>query len=267
MPVESMPLRERFTQGLDAPICLTWELTYACNLACVHCLSSSGRRDPMELTPAEARHVVDELADMKVFYVNIGGGEPMLRPDFFDLVSYAVERKVGKIDHVDGVRNHVMVDSSAPDADLQAKLSDRLNYDRIGQGITFNALTLKVEDGVVTVGGDVLDYPSRDSAIAIVETTPGVKDVIDEINVLPTSPFDDDLRIRVARAIYGYPPMKKYAMVPQKPIRIVVNNGHVTLYGVVDSKFDKQIAETRAKSVANVFSVDDQLIIAGGKGK
>ena len=94
MPVESMPLRERFTQGLDAPICLTWELTYACNLACVHCLSSSGRRDPMELTPAEARHVVDELADMKVFYVNIGGGEPMLRPDFFDLVSYAVERNI-----------------------------------------------------------------------------------------------------------------------------------------------------------------------------
>ena len=86
MPTDAMPLRERFTQGLDAPICLTWELTYACNLACVHCLSSSGRRDPMELTPAEARHVVDELADMKVFYVNIGGGEPMLRPDFFDLV-------------------------------------------------------------------------------------------------------------------------------------------------------------------------------------
>jgi osmotically-inducible protein OsmY len=176
-------------------------------------------------------------------------------------------RKIGKIDHVDGVRNHITVDSSAPDADLQAKLSDRLSYDRIGQGITFNALTLRVENGVVTVGGDVLDYPSRDSAIAIVETTPGVKDVIDEINVLPTSPFDDDLRIRIARAIYGYPAMKKYAMVPQKPIRIVVNNGHVTLYGVVDSKFDKQIAETRAKSVPNVFSVDDQLIVAGGKGK
>ena len=85
-----------FTQGLDAPICLTWELTYACNLACVHCLSSSGRRDPDELTPAEARRVVDEMATMKVFYVNIGGGEPMLRPDFFDLVGYAVDQKVGR---------------------------------------------------------------------------------------------------------------------------------------------------------------------------
>jgi mycofactocin radical SAM maturase len=99
-----VPLKERFTRGLDAPICLTWELTYACNLACVHCLSSSGRHDPRELTPAEARGVVDELAAMKVFYVNIGGGEPMLRPDFFDLVGYAVERKVGVKFSTNGTR-------------------------------------------------------------------------------------------------------------------------------------------------------------------
>jgi mycofactocin radical SAM maturase len=108
MPVEVMPdgvpLRQRFTRGLDAPICLTWELTYACNLACVHCLSSSGRRDPQELTPAEARAIVDELADMKVFYVNIGGGEPMLRPDFFDLLEYSVERRVGVKFSTNGTR-------------------------------------------------------------------------------------------------------------------------------------------------------------------
>src|SRR5580704_15458541 len=99
-----LPLRERFTRGLDAPICLTWELTYACNLACVHCLSSSGRRDPMELTTAEVLHVVDELAAMKVFYVNIGGGEPMLRPDFFDVVGYAVEKRVGVKFSTNGTR-------------------------------------------------------------------------------------------------------------------------------------------------------------------
>src|SRR5580698_2560341 len=92
MPIS---LQDRFSHGLDAPICLTWELTYACNLACVHCLSSSGRRDPNELTPSEAQGIVDDMVDMKVFYINIGGGEPMLRPDFFDLVSYAVDRKVG----------------------------------------------------------------------------------------------------------------------------------------------------------------------------
>jgi mycofactocin radical SAM maturase len=81
--------------GLDAPICLTWELTYACNLSCVHCLSSSGRRDPQELDTEECRSVIDELRRLQVFYVNIGGGEPMLRPDFFPIVEYAVEHKVG----------------------------------------------------------------------------------------------------------------------------------------------------------------------------
>ena len=104
MPADTFSLREQFTHGLDAPICLTWELTYACNLACVHCLSSSGRRDPAELSPAEARGVIDELAAMKVFYVNIGGGEPMLRPDFFDLVGYAVEQRVGVKFSTNGTR-------------------------------------------------------------------------------------------------------------------------------------------------------------------
>jgi mycofactocin radical SAM maturase len=88
-------LTGRLSRGLAAPICLTWELTYACNLACVHCLSSSGRRDPRELSPAEARGVIDELHDLQVFYVNIGGGEPMIRPDFFDLIGYATQRGVG----------------------------------------------------------------------------------------------------------------------------------------------------------------------------
>ena len=82
-------------RGLDAPICLTWEVTYGCNLACVHCLSSSGRRDPGELSTAEAVGFLDELAAMRVFYVNVGGGEPMLRPDFFDLLDHAARVRVG----------------------------------------------------------------------------------------------------------------------------------------------------------------------------
>ena len=72
------------------------------------------------------------------------------------------------------------------------------------------------------------------------------KDVVDNIEVLPTSIMDDDLRIRVARAIYGNSALSRYAMDPQKPIRIVVDNGHVSLYGVVDSAMDKQIAEVQA---------------------
>ena len=89
------PLVEQLKNGLDAPICLTWELTYACNLACIHCLSSSGRRDPRELNTAEAIAVIDELASLQVFYVNIGGGEPTIRPDFFELIDHCVASGVG----------------------------------------------------------------------------------------------------------------------------------------------------------------------------
>ncbi len=99
-----MRLVEHFEHGLDAPICLTWELTYACNLACVHCLSSSGRRDPRELTTGQAERVIDELQAMQVFYVNIGGGEPTIRPDFWHLLDYAVAHNVGVKFSTNGAR-------------------------------------------------------------------------------------------------------------------------------------------------------------------
>ncbi len=103
MPANSS-LRNRFERGLAAPICLTWELTYACNLACTHCLSSSGRRDPEELTTEQAKALIDEIAEMQIFYINIGGGEPMIRRDFFELIEYAVSRKVGVKFSTNGTR-------------------------------------------------------------------------------------------------------------------------------------------------------------------
>ncbi len=86
----------QFELGLDAPICLTWELTYACDLSCVHCLSSSGRRDPRELSTDKCTAIIDELERMQVFYVNIGGGQPTVRPDFWELLDYATEHHVGR---------------------------------------------------------------------------------------------------------------------------------------------------------------------------
>jgi len=174
-----------------------------------------------------------------------------------------LERRVKRVKQVDGVRNHVTISSSAPDDKLRETLSDKLAYDRVGYGIAFNAINLQVNDGVVTLGGNVHDYPSRDSAVAIAESTPGVKDVIDNIEVAPTSNFDDDLRLQLYRAIYRYPALQRYSLNPAKPIRIVVDNGHVTLYGVVDSALDKQLAGTQANSVPGVFSVDNQLIVPG----
>ena len=110
-PVSDRPARpeggtlvEQFEFGLDAPICLTWELTYACNLECAHCLSSSGRRDPDELSTEQCEAVIDELQRMQVFYVNIGGGEPTIRPDFWHLLEYAVAHDVGVKFSTNGVR-------------------------------------------------------------------------------------------------------------------------------------------------------------------
>jgi osmotically-inducible protein OsmY len=178
-----------------------------------------------------------------------------------------LEKKVKRIKNVDGVRNHVTVNSNVPDDKLRDTLGSKLTYDRVGYGHVFNAITLDVQNGVVTLGGKVYDYPSRDSAAAIAESTPGVKDVIDNIEVLPTSNFDDELRTRLYRAIYGYPSLQRYAQNPARPIRIVVENGHVTLYGVVDTQLDRQLAYTQASSVPGVFSVDNQLVVPAKQAK
>jgi mycofactocin radical SAM maturase len=129
-------LVEQFERGLDAPICLTWELTYACNLACVHCLSSSGKRDPRELTTGECKDVIDELERMQVFYVNIGGGEPTVRSDFWELVDYATAHHVGVKFSTNGVRI---------DGEVAAKLAAS---DYVDVQISLDGATAEVNDAV-----------------------------------------------------------------------------------------------------------------------
>src|SRR5487761_1369187 len=129
-------LTDLFQLGLDAPICLTWELTYACNLSCVHCLSSSGRRDPRELTTAECRAVIDTLQRMQVFYVNIGGGEPTVRPDFWELVDYATAHHVGVKFSTNGVK---------VDAEAARRLAAS---DYVDVQISLDGATAEVNDAV-----------------------------------------------------------------------------------------------------------------------
>ncbi len=116
---------------------------------------------------------------------------------------------------VSAVRNQIEVTGNVPDAELQKKLSEKLAYDRIGFGHVFDAISLNVSDGVATLGGHVHDYFNRDSALGLVATTHGVKDVIDNIEVDPVSPMDDQTRIAVARAVYGFTTLNKYAMDPR----------------------------------------------------
>lgn len=123
----------------------------------------------------------------------------------------------------------------------------------------FDNIAYKVDGYNVTLLGQVSRPSLKSDAGNVVKRIEGVERVDNQIEVLPTSPMDDRLRIRLYRAIYGYPAMQKYALGVQKPIRIIVKNGHVTLEGVVDSEADKNIANIRANSVSGVFSVTNNL--------
>jgi osmotically-inducible protein OsmY len=176
------------------------------------------------------------------------------------------DRKVHHLKDVRAVRNMIEVaaGSEVSDAQLREKLSKALTYDRVGYGTTpFNNIELGVQNGVVTLRGTVYGPSDKDSAISLVENTPGVRDVIDELEVAPVSPMDDRIRLEEARAIYGFGPLQRYALDPAKTIRITVVNGHVTLNGVVDSEADKNMAGIRANGVSGVFSVQNNLQVAG----
>ena len=169
---------------------------------------------------------------------------------------------------VTAVRNQIEVAGpSIPDRDLQAKLAEKLEYDRVGFGNVFDAIAVGVDNGVVTLGGHAHNYVNRDSALALVATTPGVKEMVDNIEVDPVSIMDDQSRVAVARAIYSFPTLNKYAIDPGMPIRISVQNGNVELYGVVDSKGDKDTAFIRANGVPGIFSVKNYLQVANQPGE
>ncbi len=169
-----------------------------------------------------------------------------------------------KTANVQGVRNLIMVEGpDVPDAQLEDKLATKLTYVRSGYDSAFNYFAIGVKDGVVTVEGQDRTGIGRDEAMADIANMPGVKDVIDHVSIAPVSMFDDGIRLRAMRAIYRDPVLSRYAMDPARPIRIIVANGHVTLYGEVDNNADKNIAGIRAGQIFGAFSVDNKLQVAG----
>jgi len=173
-----------------------------------------------------------------------------------------------KAAHTQGVRNLLDVAGpNVPDAQLQEKLAKKLRYVRVGYDITFDYFALAVKDGVVTVEGQDRTGLGRDEALFDIATTPGVKDVIENISLEPVSQFDDGLRLRALRVIYGDSVLSKNAIDPASPIRIIVDNGHLTLYGSVDNKMDKEVAGMRANQLFGAFSVDNKLQVEGKSGQ
>jgi hyperosmotically inducible periplasmic protein len=216
------------------------------------------QQDSLSARDAEAKLNKSQFNDVKVSVDN--GIATLTGTVKLYIYKSDAEKRVTRAKGVSAVRNMIEVSGPAiSDKNLQNQLVEALSYDRVGYGNAFNAISVSVHNGVATVGGHARTYVDRDSALALVATTPGVKDVIGEISVDPVSIMDDQIRMQVARAIYGYPSLNKYAINPAKPIRISVQNGHVSLYGIVDTQADKNIAYLRANGVPGVFSVKNYL--------
>lgn len=129
----------------------------------------------------------------------------------------------------------------------------------------FDYIAYKVDGDTVTLLGAVVRPSLKSDAGNVVKHIEGVEKVDNQIEVLPTSSIDDGLRIQLFHAIYGYPPLEKYALGVQKPIRLIVKNGRATLEGAVDSEADKNLVNVRANGVSGLFAVTNNLQVVPSK--
>jgi len=143
---------------------------------------------------------------------------------------------------------------------LEKQVRHELNMLPYVNAFDYMAFTVD-DDGNVTLTGEVTNPVLKSDAGNVVKRVEGVEHVDNRIRVLPVSFIDNGLRLRLYRTIYGYPGLEKYSLGVIQPIRIIVDNGHVTLMGVVDSQTDKNIAGIRANSVPGTFSVDNELTV------
>ena len=130
----------------------------------------------------------------------------------------------------------------------------------------FDNLAFRLQGRTVILEGQVANSVIKPDAENAVKRIEGVDKVINNIEVLPPSPFDDRIRRAVYRAIYNYGPLFKYANMSIPPIHIIVKGGHVTLYGVVDTEVDKGLCTMRANQVPDVFSVTNDLRVVPPSG-
>lgn len=175
------------------------------------------------------------------------------------------EKRVQKTHEAASINDQIAVNGpEVSDQELYNKLAKALAYSREGYpSFPFNAITLQLHNGVAEIGGEVVEPVDKDDAIGIVTNTPGIRGLIDHLKVAPVSPNDWAIRRAEYQAVYGASVSTKYAIDPGKPIRIVVDNGHVTLTGSVLNTGDREIIYQRANGVPGVFSVTNDLQVQG----
>ena len=158
-------------------------------------------------------------------------------------------------------------DRDQPSAKAQERITKEVRHELLMLPYfgVFDNIAYKVDGYTVTLLGQVVRPTLKSDAENVVKHIEGVEKVDNQIEVLPPSPMDDRWRVRLYRTIYGYPSLEKYALGVQKPIRIIVKNGNVTLEGVVDNDGDKNIAGLRANGVPGIFSVTNNLRVESSK--
>jgi hyperosmotically inducible protein len=161
----------------------------------------------------------------------------------------------------------VAQDRGQPSARSQERITREVRHELLMLPYfgVFDSIAFKVDGGTVTLMGQVVRPSLKSDAENVVKRIEGVEKVDNQIEILPPSPMDDGLRLRLYRAIYGYPALEKYALGVQKPIRIIVKNGRVALEGVIDNDADKNLAGVRANTVPGIFAVTNNLQVVSSK--
>jgi len=176
----------------------------------------------------------------------------------------SAEKKAKHYGAISSVVNKISVAGPVvADNELASKLARKLAYDRTMQGNVFDWYTVSSQNGAVTVAGYAHNPMAKDSALILAANATGVKDLVDKIEVLPVSLFDDQIRVQAARRIYGGSSFIG-ASDPVHPIRIIVENGHVILEGVVNSELDRTVAGMKVNGLGGVFSVENKLEVKKG---
>jgi len=148
----------------------------------------------------------------------------------------------------------------------EEKLAKRVRHELVTLPYlsVFDHLVFRVEDGQVTLSGQVVRPTLKSSAENVVKRLEGVTQVVNRIEVLPLSPYDDRVRLAVLRSVYSQPSLQKYGLGALASIQIIVKNGEVTLEGLVNNEGDRNIAFLRANGVSGVFKVTNNLRVVRG---
>lgn len=173
-------------------------------------------------------------------------------------VKRRVERIVWRVDDVMRVENRLEVEGKFRN---DQEIADEIAKDLRGHVWfdVFDWVEGRVNNGMVTLTGAVREPWRKEEFGNIAEDVLGVKEVNNQIRVLPTSIYDDQLRVRTARLIYGDPRFTRYANRANPPIHVIVDNGRIVLEGAVNSQLEKQLVESLVRSETLSFDVQNNL--------